>query len=241
MKRTLRNSLFLGGMALGAILFPLKADAKIKGNISSKISSSFIPPMVGVVLGKGPHQQNSLNLDIGNFSLYTWSSTDLGGNLGEGKEANEFDVGVSYSTNIKKTKNHDLSARAGFARWTYTGNYDNIIFAGLDYQGPVDANLTLFQALGHDETPSGRSLLAGVSKSFPLGKNFSVNPKISAAYMDNFYGNKGLAHVTINTGLNYQTGPITISASLAKQWGLLKENPKIRNDTSASIGVGVDF
>ena len=245
MKKTLRNILLAGGIALGTILFPLKADARntplIKGNISSKISSSFIPPMVGAVLGTGPHQQNSLNLDIGKFSFYTWSSTDLGGILGEGEGANEFDVGASYSTNIKKTKNHALSVRTGFERWNYTGGYDNIIFAGLNYQGPVDASLTLFQAIGHDEIPTANSLLAKMSKSFPVGKKFSITPKISAAYMNNFYGNKGLAHTTIGTEINYQTGPVNISASLDRQLGFIKENPKIHNQTYVSVGINVDF
>ena len=240
----LRDILLAGGITLGTILLPLKANAQdllIKGNISSRISTSFILPMVGAVLGTGPHQQNSLNLDIGKFSFYTWSSTDLGGNLEESEEANEFDVGISYSTNIKKTKNHTLSLKTGFERWTYTGDYDNIIFAGLDYQGSVNASLTLFQAIGHDKIPTANSFLTKISKSFPLEKAFSITPRISAAYMNNFYGNKGLAHITLGTEFNYQTGPVNISASLDRQLGFIKKNPKIHNNTSMSIGINIDF
>lgn len=236
MKKTLRTL-----CALGTILFPLKVNGEIKGNISSNISSSFIPPMVGVVLGTGPHLQNSLNLDIGKFSLYTWANTDLGGNLGEGQEANEFDLGISYNTNIKKTKNSALSLRTGFERWKYTGDYDNVFFAGLDYNGLIDASFTAYQAIGHDETPSGRSFLAKVSKTLPITRALSVTPRISSAYMNNFYGNEGLAHITIGTGLNYQTGPVNISASLDQQLGIMKKNPKICDKTSVSLGIGVDF
>ncbi|GAH47022.1 unnamed protein product, partial [marine sediment metagenome] len=169
------------------------------------------------------------------------SSTDLGGNLGKGEESNEFDVGASYSTNIKRTKNHALSAKAGFEHWTYTGDYDNIIFTGIDYQGPVNASLTLFQAIGHDEIPSGNSLLTKISKSFPLGKACSITPKISAAYMNNFYGNKGLAHTTIGTEFNYKTDLARITATLDRQLGFIKENPVIHDQTYGSIGISVDF
>jgi hypothetical protein len=206
----------------------------ITGSISTGIFSHYVAP-VGYILGKGPHNQNYLDLNAGGFKLFGWSDYDFAD-----KSMIEFDLGMFYSKKIKNT-----SLTAGFTYWNYpSGGDDKIAYIILGHEKNITKEVSFGQLIKDKENENGFWIKPKISKKFNHKNGFSSEGGINAAYLFNFYGDTGLAHITPGASVNWNKGNLNLTGALNYQFGFINETvslPPIKNQLYGSLNLSVSF
>ncbi|MCX6748576.1 MAG: hypothetical protein NT076_03145, partial [Candidatus Pacearchaeota archaeon] len=223
----MRNKLgkFLaGGLAAIASILPScnmpisDEKPKISAYASSTLKSEYVSG-AGSRLSKGPVVQNYAEVGFENvfqtkdkISAWYWDNHDLTAKQGpRGIKSNEIDVGLTYGFPLSKK----ISARFSPAIFFYPEGFfgahpDKCLSAGLHYSDKIEADLNIDYMLPNHEAQASSRVIAKVAKSFPLGKlgkwGLSLTPSVKAAYLIDWYGAKGLGHVTPGISLGAKKG-----------------------------------
>jgi hypothetical protein len=155
------------------------------------------------------------------------------------------DLGILYSKKIKNT-----SATVGFTYWNYPlggennlGDDDKIAYINLEHDGKITEEISLVHLIKDKGNGNGYSLKARISKKFSW-QDFSSDFGISSAYVINFYGDYGFAHITPGTKIGWKKGNINLTGSLNYQFGFIKEPvklPPVKNQLYGNINLSVNF
>jgi len=190
MKKTLRNILLAGGITLGTILFPLKADAQTQKKpelpISASINNNYASQYVfwGIPFSEGAVWQPTLNVGRGNLNTFLMANKDL-----ETQEWNEIDIGVDY--NIPLGKNSSLSLGTVYFPAKMEGKWKDFgtSYASLS-SGPF--SVMLHRVWGADK---GTYFGLTYSKDYPISDKFTFSNSTSIGYNDGVFRDKrGLTH-----------------------------------------------
>lgn len=206
----------------------------INGTISTGIFSHYVAPM-GYVLGKGPHNQTCVELNMKGFKLFGWSDYDF-----KAKSMIELDLGLRYTKKIKYT-----SMSAGLTYWNYpAGGEDDIAYIILEHDKKITKELFLGYLIKDKDNETGFWIKSRISKKFNHKYGFSSDLGITAAYVFNFYGDTGFSDITPGANINWKVGNINLTGSLNYQFGFIKEPvklPPVKNQLYESLNFSVSF
>ena len=172
-----------------------------------------------------------------------WGGYDLGIN-----DWSEIDHVLSLDFPLFEGKNHKLSGTLKYKHWTYPGmgwNSDNLGVVGVSYEGRVNAKLQLHHLFETDTTEKGDRILGRIDKPIVVYEMddliVKLNPHITAAYHDNFFGREGLGHITPGVAIKLTKDRFSLEASVEHQLSVAEEIKDNDVGTYGEIGVGVSF
>jgi len=226
----------------GALTFsPSKTFSQVNGSLTTKLKSDCVFSILGSIPGKGPHMQNTLSLNAGRVSFYSWLNTDLGNKMNKEDTYNEFDFGISYTQPIED----HLSLSVGENGFMWEGNSTYCPSAEINYSDKANFNLSWYHLFEDKKLgiPDGDALIGKVSKNFPVGKSLTFTPSFYSIYVNTFFGkNTGNAANVLGGKISYKNGNAVLSGSLNNQWkGNVKNNSSIRDQFFWDLGLSVDF
>ena len=206
---------------------------KLTGSASTAIKTKQIAPF-GIAFGSGPSQTGFVNLNYGNFSAFTWALYDHTDN-----KMHEADLGISYAKPIT----NDLTASVSAQLWNYPEemlpNSDVMLEAALTHTGIVDINAKYRHVLdSNNGYESGNMGLLSASKTIPLSEKVAIAPSISTAYLEYWYGFKGLTQITPGFDLTIKTGEDSYLKGTARQQFGFEE---MDNVTYFGLETGISF
>jgi len=231
------------GLALIAALATssLKAEEpKVSGFAKTTAASEYITQS-GTQIGEGTALQGLVVGNVSykdvNLSTYVWIDKGLEtGNLDE----IDYGISVAFPTPIK-----DVSLSVDYKRWTFPDHdwdSNDILGTVISYKGSVDVSLQLEHLFKAKNTESGNRAHISVSKPIVLYEvddlSVKLNPTITAAYEDNFFGRDGLAHITPGITIKLTKGDYSLEGTINFQ---INKGNEIDNPLYGSIGVGVNF
>ena len=233
--KSLKN--ILASVILGAAsLLPLTTRAADlpKPYVQTTLASALVPPSGAAIEEKC--RQDYASIDMKGFNFGLWQNQFLGEH-----GISERDYCLSYTTPLAS----NLTANVGYQRWDYPnerfGQFDSVETAGLNYSGNVDASLAYTHLNKNSATKNGDRLYLRVSKPIPLveGKTkISLSPTLSTAWVNNYYGVSGLAHISTGLGLDVTHGKWGLNISGIVQTSL---NSDIKNLNWGTAGISYQF
>ena len=207
-----------------------------KPYVETAFVSDFVAKHGAIV--KGQVRQDLVNININDrLSAFVWQNYSHKENT-----FNERDFGLTYTFPI----NDKISIRAGYQYWDYPsgtfGDHDEVLKAGAHYSGTIDLDYDLTQLLPVGPTESGTRHYLQASKTFSVYKkgevSISLTPSLSAANIDNYYGNSGLSQITPGINLGIVMAKLNINMFVNKQ---LSQNSQIENITWSGVSIGWKF
>lgn len=204
---------FFFALVLSFILFTPNLKAEVVYQVD--VASRYIWRGFDLNPHKKPVIQPSIDLAFGQsgFSLNLWSSISF-----VRKDLNEFDLTLSYATDLSK----DVSLTAGFIHyaWYLTENFkfeDNTSHEFfLTIESPtvfLHPSLSIY----YDFTVGdGIYLLLEIGQSFPIFKKFGADLSVSLGYNGGQWltegSDPGFSDLNFGLTIPYQSGPFQISA-----------------------------
>ena len=169
-----------------------------------------------------PVVQPEATFSIKDISAILWFNYDL-----DKKEANEFDLYLQYSREIK-----DFSLITGYAHYNYPHregwNPSQEVF--IEASGKTMLNPSLGVHYDFDD---------GNGAYFNLGINHETGPSLGAVslginlfYMDNYYENSGFPSTEFNVNKEFSFGSLTVTPSVS--YFLSWDNGDFRDDNAVS-------
>jgi hypothetical protein len=211
----MKKTICLVLLAVLLVANKVQAEEKWEAFASTAMATSQVAPDGSVIVDNLVNQSYA-EMSYGPITLFNWNNYDT-----QKQRFNEHDLGI-YA---KLFRVDAFSFYADLQCWIYPGHdYETAVSTGVKYTGWVDINFKLTRQSGHSNWEPGYRFWAEVSKKILLGK-FSLTPKIQTAYLDNFFGVSGLAHITKGLACNYQiTKKISLSGFLNHQTGFQMPN-----------------
>tara|TARA_Y100000310_G_scaffold86643_1_gene83504 strand:+ start:879 stop:1580 length:702 start_codon:yes stop_codon:yes gene_type:complete len=229
------NKLAIAGLLLGSV----SAD-DIGGVVETSLKSKFIG-RAGFDTGSGPVNQSLVAAKKGNISGFVWTNADLTDNA-----MHEIDIGVNYHVpNLFGSKK--LSGKVSLQHWRYPSDeiprpYDHMGEVSVGYSGAVNLDLTLSHIFT-DRLTADRNMIYGqLSKPIEIVKSkrgsFSLIPKLSSAWDDNYFWTDGFMHATPALDLKLSRGNWDVTVSGAHQKSFQDGIPSV---TYGGASIGYNF
>ncbi len=169
-----------------------------------------------------PVVQPEATFSIKDVSAIFWFNYDL-----DKKEANEFDLYLQYSREIK-----DFSLITGYAHYNYPHREEWDPSQEVFIEASCNALLNPSLGVHYDFD-------AGNGAYFKLGMNHEAGPSLGALslginlfYMDNYYENSGFPSMEFNVNKEFSFGSLTITPSVS--YFLSWDNGDFRDDNAVS-------
>ena len=236
-----RNTIIAAGLAaLLALTLKAKAEEKkapkLQGFAQTTLSSKYITDS-GTQIGEGPVAENVAGLTLGPLTGFVWGGYDFGIN-----DWSEIDYGLTLDLPLVKGENHNLGLNLTYKHWTYPGmgwNSDNVGVVGVSYNGLVNAKLQLHHLFETSTTETGDRVGGRIDKPILLYElddlAVRLNPSITAAYHDKFFGRQGLGHITPGIAIQLTKGRFSLEAFVNQQFSIADE---IKDEDIGTYGGG---
>lgn len=201
----------------------------------------------GFTMGEGPVNQSlvavskpNILMEGDNAEAYIWSNFDF-----DTSSFSEVDVGIDYSFPIaEKFLGGKLGGYFELAHWEYPdgalGDNDKGLIGKLNYEGPINATLKGTQMFTSGQ---GRELDLIISKPISLGETregtkFTLTPTVSTAYLDNFFGYRGITNVQYGADFSIKEGNKSLEFFVRQQEGF---QAGMEDGPVAGFGISIGF
>lgn len=214
-----------------AVLSPFLRD--VEQNISFDTAMAFASKYVrggGNVIGKGPVNQEGLNLNLGNYLTGTlWTDYDFA----NGK-LDEMDLDVAAHARIVEIRSGPfkgtISGSLGLQDWKYPSglvskHQDFVLAPRITYNGPIDLSLVDYHLLDQGRWTWERNCFVfDASKNFEVAKygenSFSLAPGLRMAYNDHFSNDTGIRYVAPGLTAGWKRGTWSINCFVRDQFNV---------------------
>lgn len=178
----------------------LSASVALGGDLSTRVNSVLITDNVarnGAVVGDGVVNQNTIAIGNNRITGFLWSAYNPSDNKEE-----ERDYGITINSDEKDLLKGKVSANISYQRWIFPEFEEDVIELQAKYSGVVNAQATLSNTVTDKDRLGEHMVHASLDKCFEVGK-VGIRPSVSSAYLNGYFGESGLAHIT--PGLSLET------------------------------------
>ena len=163
--------------------------------VTEAILSDYITK-AGSRIGKGAMEQSFIEIGASGFYGQFWNYF----NFSESKSIeSDLILGTRF---LKENCYGKFGADMSAQRWFEEKTVENILELSLKYYGIVNSSMILTKQVPEGITDNKNRFYFELAKPLKLDK-LVITPAISTAFLDNFYGSNGWAHVTGKLKVEY--------------------------------------
>lgn len=203
-------------MSVCSVVIPLSSNAA-EITLAETFSTDYITKS-GSQIGTGPVSQTLFKAGHAGWYGCVWNNYDF--QMGK---TTETDLSIGK---IFQTENHygkfffDLS----YQYWLEEKAFEHVLEVAIKHQGTVNTSVVWTKLITDGPDFDRNRFYLELSK--PLVVNsFLITPSVSTAYLDNFFGSRGLAHVTVRLKGEYQINKnLSVFLQVNGQKGIIKKD-----------------